>query len=376
MKKILLAQLACFGDCLYATAVAKQIKQDYPACMLTWAVAGKYKSALEGNPYIDEIWEVSVPDNDFYNKGWDDFEAEALRRKAEGVYDEFFFTQIPRKNWRNFNGTIRGAILNGYDKPITVDVTPVLRLSEKEVSNVKAFVAQHNLSAFKAVILFECAPSSGQSFVNIDFALRVSKNITAIYPDVCFILSTHQKIDTQNPRIIDASSISFRENAELVNHCTLLLGCSSGITWLSTSDWVHKKIHTVQILSEKFTLYTGMEYDHAQWGLPTKHIIELADCPQETVETVLKSILDSGFGQTKQKFHQIVRPSYFNFLSVLRQVIPIAQNKQEIWDFTTRFYERNKHLDKKRLNALTMRDVSPKWYKLLKRLFIIPKAKV
>ena len=38
-KKIILVQLYSNGDCLYATAVARQIKQDFPGSHLTWAIA-------------------------------------------------------------------------------------------------------------------------------------------------------------------------------------------------------------------------------------------------------------------------------------------------------------------------------------------------
>src|SRR5687768_14844075 len=125
MKRFLIGQLACFGDCLYATAVARQIKQDFPDSHITWAVASKYKSILALNPHVDEIWEIEVLNNDFYDKGWADFELQAKQRKARGEYDELVFTQIPNANWKNFDGTIRSSILRGYKKPINVPVEPV-----------------------------------------------------------------------------------------------------------------------------------------------------------------------------------------------------------------------------------------------------------
>ena len=51
-KKILLVQLYSNGDCLYATAVARQIKQDFPGCHLTWVIAGVYKNIIAQNPYL------------------------------------------------------------------------------------------------------------------------------------------------------------------------------------------------------------------------------------------------------------------------------------------------------------------------------------
>ena len=45
-KNILLVQLFSNGDCLYATTIARQIKQDYPGCKLTWAIASFCKDII------------------------------------------------------------------------------------------------------------------------------------------------------------------------------------------------------------------------------------------------------------------------------------------------------------------------------------------
>ena len=55
-KKFLIGQLACYGDCLFATTIAKQIRHDYPDSHITWAVSSKYRSIVEHNPDIDKIW--------------------------------------------------------------------------------------------------------------------------------------------------------------------------------------------------------------------------------------------------------------------------------------------------------------------------------
>ena len=57
-KKILLLQLMSNGDCLYATAIARQIKEDNPGCQLTWAIASFCKTIIDGNPYVDAVWEI------------------------------------------------------------------------------------------------------------------------------------------------------------------------------------------------------------------------------------------------------------------------------------------------------------------------------
>ncbi len=38
--------------------IARQIKQDYPGCHLTWAIASFCKAILNNNPYVDTVWEI------------------------------------------------------------------------------------------------------------------------------------------------------------------------------------------------------------------------------------------------------------------------------------------------------------------------------
>ena len=132
LKRILLGQLGRRGDCLYATAVARQIKHDYPGCHLTWAISSMCRSVIEGNPYVDEIWEIKQHTNNDVFTVWNQFEAEAARRKSNGEYDEIFLTQVHPGNFQNYDGTSRSSIFRGYPLPITVPITPVVRLSSNE----------------------------------------------------------------------------------------------------------------------------------------------------------------------------------------------------------------------------------------------------
>ena len=128
-RKFLIGQLGSYGDCLYATTIARQIKNDYPECHLTWAIGSMYRPILKENPFIDEIWEVSLADNNKMYEAWQKFEKKAYERKDLGEFDEVFLTQINPNNFQNFDGTVRSSIYRGYPKPITVPVAPILRLT-------------------------------------------------------------------------------------------------------------------------------------------------------------------------------------------------------------------------------------------------------
>src|SRR5262245_14953733 len=166
---------------------------------------------------------------------WERFKREARLRYERGDFDRLFLTQIYPDNFGNYDGTVRTSIFRSYPGPITVPVTPVIRLATAEVEASKEFAERHRLGSYRNVILFECSAGSGQSFVTPDFALQTARGIVARQPNTAVILSSHLAVDSGDPRIIDGSTLPFKGNAELAKSCTLLIGCSSGISWLTTS---------------------------------------------------------------------------------------------------------------------------------------------
>ena len=216
-KRILLAHLNSNGDCLYATAVAHQIKVDYPNCHLTWAISSMCRNILDGNPHVDEIWEIPLKTVTEIPQVWQRFQTEAWQRKANGDFDEIFVTQFMPGCPHNYDGLIRSSTFRGYPKPITVPVTPVLRLSLAEVENVSKFIEVHQIKNKKNVILFECSPKSEQSFLNLEFALEIARKIVQEFSNTCVILSSDISLKEANENIIDGSILSLRENAELAN---------------------------------------------------------------------------------------------------------------------------------------------------------------
>lgn len=312
-RKFLIGQLACFGDCLYATTIAKQIKHDHPDSHVTWAVASRYRSILELNPYIDTIWEIPINDGDYYDIGWNNFQKQALLRKNNGEFDEVIFSQIIPLNLLHFHDTIRSTILGAYGRPITVSKEPVVRLSTQEINNVKLFADKNNVPNYKHVVLFECEPGSGQSFLNIEHALNIARSVIAVHEDVCFIISSSKKVVGVTPQIIDASDLTYRENAELTKYCTLLVGCSSGITWISTSDWA-KKIPMVQILDNNSGFFAGVSYDLYINGLDNQHIIEILNFSKTNIVDCILLVLRGDFIEAKKKYHEnYVPPKYLQY---------------------------------------------------------------
>jgi hypothetical protein len=324
-KRFLIGQLGKYGDCLYATTIARQIKTDYPGCHVTWAIGSIYRSILIGNPYIDEIWEFPLTSNINMAESWEKFEHLAIKRKNQGDFDEIVLTQIYPNNFKNFDGTVRPSIFRAYTKPIKVPVSPVVCLLPEEVENVRIFAEFHHLKQKNRVILFECSPNSGQSFVTMDFAIAVSKKLIEKVPDVCIILSSNESFTSPDDRIVNGSGISFRENAELTKYCTLLIGCSSGISWLCTSDWA-KPLPMVQLLKRDNGVYGSFVRDYEYFDLATDLIIEMTECSEDTLSQCIHLIFTEGFDIARSKYHEKIRLSVKHYFGSV--ILMLLQNKK------------------------------------------------
>ncbi len=325
--RILIGQLGSFGDCLYVTAIARQIKEDYPECDLTWAIGSPYRSILDGNPHVDRIWEVPLEGRGDMDTVWRSFEREARDRYRTGEFDHIFLTQLGPNNYQNFDGTIRASLFRGYPRPITVPITPVLYLSEKEVNTVHNFAEAHRLATFRNVILFECMPASGQSFVTPEFSVAAARRVLRVVPDTAFVLSSRQPINAGDPRIIDASMLDFRANAELTKYCSLIAGCSSGISWLCTSSWAHP-LPMIQMLKRSTSVFASMIHDAEYFDLPVEHILEMYDCSEERLAECLVTTLQANFAEARRHFHERIPMTLDNYLdvfmlSVLKQGQPL-----------------------------------------------------
>ena len=327
-KKILIGHLASFGDCLYVTTLAKQIKFDYPNCHLTWAIGSMYSSILNNNPHVDEVWEIPLYSRDDVFPTWYEFQQTATEKYKKGEFDQIFLTQIYHdpENFRTYDGTLRSSIFRFYGKPITVDVSPVICLSQDEVENVHRFAQAYNLSDNKNVILFECSAKSEQSFITEEFAIKLAKKIADQLPNWKILLSSNIKIPTiyQSLNIIDASSLSFRENAELTKYCSLLIGGSSGISWLTTSDWA-TRLPMIQLLRADKSMYASFIYDHKYQELPIEHIIEIQDNTVEHVLSCVLTVVNEGFPIARSIYHQEIQ---LDFTFYWKTIISILYRKK------------------------------------------------
>lgn len=319
MARILLYHLFSNGDCLYATVVARQIKHDHPGCHLTWAIAANCRSMIDNNPYVDEIIEITMNPNQ-------DKEAEYYRhldffkiQKQDGVYDEIITTQIIGNAFSNYDGCVSTSIYRCYGRPITVGYKPTLVLTDDEKQRAQEFVKQNNLQAYKQVILFECAPMSGQIKFTLDFIENFTKIITKS-GDVAVVLSAAKKIPLEIDGVFDGSQLTIRETVALSNYCSLLLGCSSGITWATTSI-EDRQIPMVQILDKEAYIFNPPSIVFEKTNQSLNGIIEMYQLDMDQLVDCIQKIFKQDFLSVQKIYHQNAPQNFKIFRGIVHTLI-------------------------------------------------------
>jgi hypothetical protein len=324
MTRILLGQLGSNGDCLYATTIARQIKHDFPGCHLTWAVSSLARSVLTNNPDIDQIWELPLATWEDMNPTWAMFEREAMRLHNMGVYDHVFLTQIAPTRFGNYDGTIRPSIFRNYGRPITVPVESVINLTEAEVDRVDRWHAASPAAGARYTILFECSSKSGQSFMTPAMAVQAAEKVTRKDPSVAVLISTHEQIETDNPRIASAGALTMRENARLTHHVDLFVGCGSGLTVVATSPAAKPGLPTIQVLSRHTENYASFRHDFEYFGKPTEQFMEFTTQDAEPLADAILDAVRDGFAVAKQR-HDDPLPLTFDWYLMMIDIYLIQR---------------------------------------------------
>ena len=304
--RIALVQLIAYGDCLFATLVARQIKRDHPGCHLTWVIGDKYASILEGNTHVDAVHKIVLSSRDeAFSSGWEKAKTWVADQVRMGDLEKAYFTQILPDNVRYWDGLIRTTTYRTYGKPITGPHLPEVFLTEAENRNVADFVVKHCLREFKHVFLFECGPSSGQSPMTPARAEALAHALGKSHPEVVFLMSSSETLVRPSPQVVDASCLGYRENAALARHCTGLVGCCSGITWLTTST-AAKALQMLQILTKSTEVFkfTSVAMDFRRVRLDESRVIEMAEPSDTRIISCIEKWLSESHSAARRQFHE------------------------------------------------------------------------
>lgn len=321
MTRILLGQLGSNGDCLYATAIARQIKHDFPDCHLTWAISSLCRGVIDNNPHVDAVWEVELTGWPDMKEVWCRFEEEAWQEVALGTYDLAYLTQIFPNHFCNFDGTVRPSMFRNFPRPITVPVQPVIRLTETEERRVDDWAAEKGLAGYRKAVLCECSSKSGQSFVTPSLMVDVAKIVGENDPDIAFILSTHEEIHADSPQIIHGGDLSMRETARLTHHADLFVGCGSGLTVVTTSSAAKPALPNMQILSEATSVFASFKHDFDYFGLPSDHFVETTSSEPEMLARMVLSALNDGLSACRMKYGRVIPVEFQHYLDLIDQTL-------------------------------------------------------
>jgi len=304
--RVALVQLVSYGDCLFATLVARQIKRDHPGCHLTWLIGDKFASILEGNPHVDAVHKIVLNSRyDALSSGWENAKNWVADQVRIGNLEKAYFTQIFPDNLRYYDGVSRTTLYGAYGKPITGPHRPEVFLTEAENRNVADFAVKHGLREFKHVFLFECGPRSKQSRLTPARAEALAHAVAKQHPEVVFLMSSTEPLADPSPQVVDASCLTYRENAALAHYCTGLVGCSSGITWLTTST-AGKALPMLQILSPLPGLFkfASVAMDFRRLGLDETRVIEMMEPGDTRIISCIEKWLSESHSAARRQFHE------------------------------------------------------------------------
>jgi len=130
------------------------------------------------------------------------------------------------------------------------------------------------------------------------------------------ILSSHYTVPRLQKGVIDGSVLTLREMAELTKHCSLLIGCSSGISTVATSTWA-KPLPTIQMLTNRSAIFGSLAYDYRYFELPTSHVIEMFDAGVERLLDCFHSFFRHGLEETHATYHEELQISFAHYLNFI-----------------------------------------------------------
>jgi ADP-heptose:LPS heptosyltransferase len=308
IERILLIQLFSNGDCLYVTAIARQIKKNHPGSYLTWIVSSKCSSMLLNNPDIDEILEVAIPNASQNEIIFNQILSEANEKKRFGLYSKIIVPQLIGNNMKYYDGLVYSSLYRSAGFEQIDDPTPKLYLTQNEYQIAKEFAQQNQLHLYKHVILFECAPQSNQLLLTDELIKEYARCIVN-QGSACVILSSPKAYRFNEPHIFDGNRLSIRETVALTHYCTLLLGCSSGISWAANSN-AAKSLNFVQILSKQAYYFNPLSLTLEKWHYSSNRILELIEFNTHKIEQVFQDIFTKDFQSARINHHQKVQISF------------------------------------------------------------------
>jgi ADP-heptose:LPS heptosyltransferase len=256
--KILLINFGAYGDILNSTPIAKHYKIEHANNHITWMTREKYKSAVKNNPYIDDI--LIPKEKHLYKNGIiSNVEMTFVLREEilnlKNKFDKMFF--IAPYVWTLTSEEFdveKHSLLYVIKNKLTdisnfnCEFIPIVNLSDDEKKEAKQFIS--SLKGEKRIMI-EHENFSNQTPFDETYIEDLCKKIDGKNYDLIFsgkeepIYVKHLK-EKYNVNFYCYSG-SFMSNAELYNLCDVFIGCCSGLTCLTHSDYCDREKFRLEI---------------------------------------------------------------------------------------------------------------------------------
>ena len=107
-----------------------------------------------------------------------------------------------------------------------------------------------------------------------------------------------------------------RESAGLTHHCSLFIGCGSGLTVVATSQGA-KVLPNIQLLKGDTSMYASFAQDFEYFGRSSDHFVEMHNVPSATLAEAVLILARDGVSQCRAKYHQDSATISFDFYAML-----------------------------------------------------------
>lgn len=238
MNNILIVSFGGLGDILNATPIAKHYKLENSENNVSFLTREKYKFVVQNNKFIDNIYCMESPT--LNNVKMSHCYKSMIEEEFRGHKIIFSAPYMSPK----YDGTARSTLLK-IIKNECVDIenwncefVPNIGLSEDEIKEAQSFF---NTLNGKKKILLEYENFSEQSPYDKSFFYALCDKINNKNYDLILTgLKEPEYLEfAKNKYNINFYHYnrSFMSNAELYNLCDMFVGCCSGITCLTSSEY-------------------------------------------------------------------------------------------------------------------------------------------
>lgn len=241
-EKIVIVNFGAFGDILNSTPIAKHYKLLDQDNHITWITRKKYSQVLENNSNIDEVVYLKEDNLPSYtNPHITMLTKQTIIKNYENCKVIFSAPYAGDK----YDGTARSTLLDIIKNETSgienwkCDFVPNIYLTKEQEQEAEDFFK--TLESNNKSILIEYESFSAQTPFNFDYIKHLCNRIKGLGYNVIFSglkkPSYYEELEKTYDLNFYHYSGSFISNAKLYNLVDIFIGCCSGLTCLTSSDY-------------------------------------------------------------------------------------------------------------------------------------------